>query len=306
MRKTPRNGSNKRLKIYCVLLAVLIALAVIDGSLLLANILSERTAHVAPSYERVDIEATIAKAGYTEEDYDLLFRQTGLSKNGIERLKTKYPLQAEFKSAVLGFQSALFADYKIVHETVSPVTSRDCLAVADGASSSDGETVRAPLVPVELGDVLVSSVCHSLGWRHGHSALVVDALNMSVLESVTVGVNSIVTRGGTNWFRESANFMVLRLKDEYRDTVSPADVAKQALDNLSNVPYSLTVGIFHKKDQGIQPQYTHCSHLVWQAYKNFGIDLDSNGGLIVSSRDIARSKYFEVVQVFGFDPVKLW
>lgn len=49
-----------------------------------------------------------------------------------------------------------------------------------------------------------------------------------------------------------------------------------------------------------------CSHVLWYAFKQFGINLDSNGGLLVMPRDIARSPHLELVQNFGFDPEKLW
>ena len=45
---------------------------------------------------------------------------------------------------------------------------------------------------------------------------------------------------------------------------------------------------------------------MWQAYFNFGYDLDSNGGAIVVPKDIATSPLLEVVQVYGFDPDRLW
>ena len=45
---------------------------------------------------------------------------------------------------------------------------------------------------------------------------------------------------------------------------------------------------------------------MWYAYNAFGVDLDSNGGLVVTPRNIANSPLVEVVQVFGIDPVKLW
>ena len=51
---------------------------------------------------------------------------------------------------------------------------------------------------------------------------------------------------------------------------------------------------------------TQCAHLVWYAYRHFGVDLDSNGGLVVTPPEMANSPYVEVVQIYGFDPVKLW
>jgi len=67
----------------------------------------------------------------------------------------------------------------------------------------------------------------------------------------------------------------------------------------------LTTGILSKKNQK-NPNRTHCAHLVWRAFKQFGIDLDSNGGKIVKPQDIANSPHLEVVQIYGFHPEKLW
>ena len=44
---------------------------------------------------------------------------------------------------------------------------------------------------------------------------------------------------------------------------------------------------------------THCAHLVWYAYNRFGYDVDSDGGVIVTPRDIFESPVWEVVQVYG-------
>ena len=44
---------------------------------------------------------------------------------------------------------------------------------------------------------------------------------------------------------------------------------------------------------------TQCAHLVWLAYAAYGYDIDSNGGLIVTPKDIAESELFEVVQIYG-------
>ena len=48
------------------------------------------------------------------------------------------------------------------------------------------------------------------------------------------------------------------------------------------------------------------SALVWYAYQKFGLDLDGNGGALVLPFDLANSSQMELVQVFGFDPDRLW
>lgn len=196
---------------------------------------------------------------------------------------------------ILTFQDALFYDGGLAHEEVAVTTKRDIFA---------DTRYRAPMVDLQDGDVLITSTCHSFGWRNGHAALVVNDANGSLLESVSLGIPSTITTYGSDWFCYGTNFMVLRLKDAGEE--ARAEIAQTARERLYNVPYSLTVGFLSPKDQGETPQGTHCSHLVWQAYHYFGYDIDSDGGPLCTAQDIARSDLFEVVQVFGFDPVKLW
>jgi uncharacterized protein YycO len=46
---------------------------------------------------------------------------------------------------------------------------------------------------------------------------------------------------------------------------------------------------------------THCSHLVWQAYKAAGMDIDGSGWLVLPA-DIASDDDLDVVFAYGFDP----
>lgn len=245
------------------------------------------SARTLPSYAREDISALAQKTDWTEEEYRTLYLQTGLGKSALDGMKGD-------AARILSFQDALFYEGELEHEQVAFTTRRDIFA--------DG--YRAPMVDLEEGDVLVSSVCHTFGWRNGHAAIIVDGAGENTLESVSLGIPSTVSYGGSAWFRESANFMVLRLKGASQE--ARAAIAQTALERLRGVDYSITVGVFSPKDQGETPKETHCSHLVWQAYKYYGYDIDSDGGAVCTCRDIANSDLFEVVQVFGFDPVKLW
>ena len=166
------------------------------------------------------------------------------------------------------------------------------------------DSYRAPIVDLQDGDVLVTSTCHTFGWRNGHAAIVVDGKGGNTLESVSLGTPSVVSYGGSNWFRSGTNFMVLRLKDATAE--ERAAIAATAEERLHGVDYSITVGILSPKDQGETPKETHCSHLVWQAFHYYGYDIDSDGGAVCTTRDIANCDLFEVVQVFGFDPIELW
>lgn len=274
--------------VYAAVTVTAVCSVFLTGTFLVSDGLCERSARTLPSYAREDISPVLAKERWTQSDYALLYRQTGLGKSALDELREK-------PEEILLFQSALFYEGDIKHVYASPVTPHDMLQWQNAGQI-------APIAPLQNGDVLVTSSCHTFGWRNGHSAIVIDSEAGTVLESVAPGVNS--GRGGTEWFRESPNFLVLRLKGASEE--ERAEIALSAEQNLIGIPYSVTVGIFSPKDQGTSPSATHCSHLVWQAFRNFGYDIDSDGGAVCTSRDIANSPHFEVIQVFGFDPMKLW
>lgn len=279
-------------RIACILLAVLFGvialLALLAAALLIADAAVDASARVLPSYARTDISALLQKEEWTDDDYHTLYLQTGLGRSALDGMRGD-------DDAILAFQDALFYNGARTHEIVAFTTRRDIFA-------DDG--YRTPMVELEDGDVLVTSTCHTFGWRNGHAALVVNGALGSLLESVSLGTPSVVNTFGNDWFRYGTNFIVLRLKDADEET--RAQIAATARERLYDIPYSLTVGFLSPKDQGETPQGTHCSHLVWQAFYYFGYDIDANGGPLCSAQDIANSPLFEVVQVSGFDPVTLW
>lgn len=286
-----------------VLLGVLVFTAALIISCLIADAVCERTAHTTPSYQRADIAAIADKSGkWTDEEIRFLYRQTGLGKSALLKMKSEVvyennefvPLSARLKD----FQEALYYEGETEHELVADISKRDLM-----------KGFSAPVAPLEEGDIMINSPTHTLGFRNGHAALVLDTEG-TVLESFELGRDSSVSINGHLWFAESSNFMILRLKDpdtgEIADKDVRTEIARKAKAQLKGIPYSIVTGIFTKKDQGTSPKATHCSHLVWQAFKNAGYDIDSNGGLIVTPQDISRSPLLEVVQVYGFDPEKLW
>ena len=286
-----------------VLLGVLVFTAALIISCLIADAVCERTAHTTPSYQRADIAAIADKSGkWTDEEIRFLYRQTGLGKSALLKMKSEVvyennefvPLSARLKD----FQEALYYEGETEHELVADISKRDLM-----------KGFSAPVAPLEEGDIMINSSTHTLGFRNGHAALVLDTEG-TVLESFELGRDSSVSINGHLWFAESSNFMILRLKDpdtgEIADKDVRTEIARKAKAQLKGIPYSIVTGIFTKKAQGTSPKATHCSHLVWQAFKNAGYDIDSNGGLIVTPQDISRSPLLEVVQVYGFDPEKLW
>lgn len=275
----------KAMKILLGTLAwFLVFLGIIFVFLAVSEAVVDQTARVLPSYEKEDLTKVLEKEVWTEEDYEFLFKQTGVGRSALDEMKGD-------NQRILAFQEALFYEGTVMHSMPAFSTPHDYL-----------EDYQAPIVPLQDGDVLVTSTCHTFGWRNGHAALVVDGTFGNTLECYSPGNNSNI--GTARWFQSSSNFMVLRLKGVDRE--KRAEIAEEAIFTLKNIPYSLAVGIFFPKDQGTSVKATHCSHLVWQAYQNFGYEIDSDGGPVCTTRDIANSPLFEKVQVFGFDPEQLW
>ena len=286
----------KKLQITtAVFLAILIFLLGCDLFLLVTAIPVDDDARVLPSYAQTDLAPILAKerSEWTEEDYNTLSMQTGVMSHEI--------LAGLPDASIAEFQRALFFEVKVVHEVVAEgLVNHDMLF--------DPETDQkfyAPMVKVEPGDVLVTSSSHLFGWRHGHAAIVVRG---GILQSAVIGTNSAVSSLsssiGLPWFESAPNFMVLRLKGA--DKAARQKIADDAEKYLVGVPYHFTAGIFTPKDQGTDPIDTYCSHLVWQAYKNAGYDIDSDGGPVCTPRDIANSPCFEVLQIYGFDLTAGW
>ena len=113
------------------------------------------------------------------------------------------------------------------------------------------------------------------------------------MQSFDYGIESAV--GSISDFLNRPTFIVLSPK---ADKETKDNVAKYAAENLTGKDYRFSAGILTDKNKC---EKTQCAHIVWYAYKNFGIDLDDNGGLTISPKGLANSEKMEIVQVFGFD-----
>lgn len=171
--------------------------------------------------------------------------------------------------------------------------TREDRVVAEGAN----DFRFADLQP---GDILVTLSTHSLGWRHGHAALVLD--EETTLESAVWGTDS--SYGKVESWKRYSGVAVLRVKD-----VTPekgAQVAAYAKEELYGVPYHLSAGFIGAKAPDTEAPYfgVQCAYLVWYAWNCFGYDLDGDGGRLVTATDLLCSELLEVVQVYGMDPRK--
>lgn len=265
--------------------ALTLAVVLLFGALHLWAAAAEPGAHWSPEYARTDIAPLLEKETLTDEDYRALYLQTGLSPYSISTL-----CREGRKQAILAAQDAFFAEPAICCTPNSPI------------SCEEHTDFGAPLLALEDGDILITPCSHTYGWRNGHAALVIDAERGLTLESVVLGQDSCVQRV-SKWETYPA-VLVLRLRDASAD--QRAGIAAAARMRLCGVPYGLTVGLLSDKHPESEPASTHCAHLVWEAYRANGYDLDSTGGRIVTPRDLANSPLLEVKQVYGLHPGDLW
>lgn len=267
-----------------------IVAAVIIGAILLtclgmeiAFLVADKVECWRPDYEKEDLSGVLKKTELDDEDYDLLYRQTGLTAVGVDRMLSR---GEDGKQRIHDIQEDFFTEHKVKNDLFAPFICTDYL---------DEHVSYAFL---EDGDIIVTSSTHLSGWRMGHSGLVTDAERGSILQANAVGDTSRL--GSMRDFSDRVNFMILSPKV---DAETKAEVCKYAEKNLIGKVYDPTAGVFSSKNK---VERTQCAHLVWYAYNAFGIDLDSNGGLVVTPKNIANSPLVEVVQVFGLDPAKLW
>ncbi len=249
----------------------------------------DNTAYVwHPDYEQVDIGGILDKylvdgEELTDDDYETLYEQTGVTKIGVDRALA-YGKSGRAK--LLTIQEDYFTEYAVEHDKFAPLVCTDFL--------DDNE--RMTNIYLEPGDILVSASTHITGWHMGHCGIVTK--NGKAMQAMAYGTPTY--EGSISYFTTRINFMVLRPRVDDSVCEAAADVAL----SCKGVEYNALVGIFSKKNS--MDHGTQCAHLVWYAYMQQGVNLDSDGGLLVLPNDIARSPLVDVVQVFGFDPVKLW
>jgi hypothetical protein len=258
---------------------------VVLGVLQAGVIYSEKTwENWYPDYEKQDIRGILSKPTLSDEDYEILYAQTGLTKIGVDSTLATYG-----KSRILRIQDFYFQEHEMEVNHFNPFTY---LEVIDE---------KATFCAVQEGDIIMSSTTYVSWFRYGHAALIVSTDGETV-ESTSPG--SISEINHINAFARLANFVILRPKI---DVETKKQVAQYARDNLVGLPYRMMTGIFTKKyKDGEAPKYTQCAHIVWSAYKHFGIDLDSTGGRVVKPQDMYLSDEVEIVQIFGFHPETIW
>ena len=285
MEQTSPKKLNWQKKLLAILCAVFLFVGAVLGFLQAGVRYTQKHCdYFTPSYEKIDILPFLQKTERSDSDYQTLYKQTGLTKLGIDGL-----LAEDEIAQILRIQNYFFSNPALEVDHFAPFTY---LEEVNGV---------APLALLEDGDIIVSATTRVSWWRYGHATLVVNGKEKLILEALEPNSKSRFSQASS--MANLANFLILRPKV---DKTLKAEIVQFARENLHGVPYRLTTGIFSKKYNPDKITGTQCAHLVWYAYKKFGVDLDSNGGLIVKPQDMALSDKVEVVQAFGFDLEKLW
>lgn len=247
---------------------------------------AEKHVYEEPDYYKEDLTEILAEPSLSDEDYYFLFMQTGLSKDVLKML-----LAEGKEEKIHEIQDRFFKSPAFSCERNSIISWEEWI------TEEDDKIVFAGL---EDGDILITPCSHTMGWRNGHAAIVTDAKKGETLESVVLGEESSI-QSLEKW-EEYPCVMVFRLKGvsaKIRESI-----AGMAVKRLLGIPYGITQGVFTSKYGEDNVVRIHCSHLVWEAYRYYGYDLDGDGGVIVTPKDIAESPLLEPVQIVGVKPTK--
>lgn len=259
-------------------IGVCIGVASIGAFLYVWTVSVEGAAHYTPDYPKRSLDKILDKELLTGEDYDILFRQTGLGKVAVDAIR-RSGRSHEIKMV----QEIYFEPVRVCCEANSLISREERVVC-------DGRDVQTMIPVVEEGDILITFNSHAFGWRCGHAAIVVDAEKRLTLEARVLGTDSAIM-SMSHW-QQYPSFAILRLKGVSKE--ERKKVADYAMKNLTDVPYQLTAGFFGDELVG-----TQCAHLVWYAYKSVAYDLDSDGGRLVTPKDLFESEYLEIVQLYG-------
>ena len=248
---------------------------------------AKKTAHIVPQNPKLNIEVLLLEKDISSEEIGKISDQTGLHPNVIQCM-LKYGQREE----ILDIQRAFYERVEFVSVRTTPLT------VCEYVVNEQGEyTNGSSIVHLQDGDILLTKNSRFLGWRNGHVGLVVDAKKGLVLEALMLGTNTKLC-SVTGW-ETYPSFLVLRLKEEFRNSSNVEKVVTYAKQNLLDIPYRLYAGIWNRNTESAISG-TQCAHIVWYAYQQIGINLDSDGGFVVTPNDIQNSSYLEVIQSYGY------
>ncbi len=220
----------------------------------------------------------------TDEDYEIIFEQSGLGKPAVDNLVTENRISDIEK----------YRDYYLKDKDFTCVRTA-IFAKHEALTDNEGKRILNPdFANIQNGDIIVTLSIHSLGWRHGHAAIVTNAETGETAQAVRIFEKSDF---GTVWeWNDFPLVAVLRVKDI--DEATQNEVAKFVSENMIGIPYALSAGVIGGRNTEDKPITTQCAHFVWYAYKCFGIELDTDGGM-VTPKELLHSDKLEIVQIYG-------
>ncbi len=247
-----------------------------------------------PDYQKEDLSGVVSKDQLTVDDYSMIFKQTGLGRDAADKIR---------KEKTGASRVASFEQYQNDFFAKSDYECRVYVFIVHDERTVDGKGNQKKSFHIEDlrdGDILITKSTHSFGWRHGHAAIVTDALKRETMEALLLG-NPAILETTSKW-ETYTSFIQLRLKNH--DETDGGKIAEYAKEKVLGVPYGLLTGIPVKAPDNIKK--TQCAHLVWYPYERFGYDLDSDGSWLVTPNDIANSGFLEIVQIYGVNPEEIW
>ena len=160
-------------------------------------------------YKKKDLIPILEKTScLTNDDYNTIFLQTGLSQDICEDLMQKNRCSCNL--TILQYQKEFFKKNIIKCKPLFGWFVRTDIIVDES-----GNPIHAPeILDARPGDILLSFSTHSFGWRHGHAALVID--DNKTLESRIIGENSDLST--VDHFRQYSNYVLLRKKKDIKRT----------------------------------------------------------------------------------------
>lgn len=265
----------------CLMLAVI---AAILGAL---TLFGEQNSATEPSLEKIDLSAIIQKDTLTEQDYAILWEQTGLGKTILQSLWQ----EPNRKEILLAEQERFFH-----------APDHSCLSLALFSRSeviTDREEYY-PLYDLQPGDVLLTKSTHTLCYRHGHSALYIGGGEL--LEAAAIGLPTDTAKA--ELWGQYPSGIHLRLKESVAKEQGAdsktlgAQAADYAKTELADDNYHLLAGAFHI---GTETDHTQCAHLIYAAYQSCGVEVSSRN-FPVTPHSLLESGRFEILRYWGFDP----
>ncbi|HML38367.1 MAG TPA: hypothetical protein PKA19_13250, partial [Bacillota bacterium] len=123
----------------------------------------------SPDYRKIDLGEILDKAELSDKDYHTILMQTGLGRDSADKLLSENTGAGRariFKE----YQNNFFAPENYECRNVAVIVHEERLR------DKEGNPVQGFEIPdLRDGDILITKATHSLGWRHGHAAIVTDA-----------------------------------------------------------------------------------------------------------------------------------